>query len=198
VKGPSNRPDPDRTLIQRAQSGDRDAMKTLLQEVSPTVSQWALSHTGNPDDAADLLQEVLILLVRKLPAYKGESKFLTWLFTVTRNQAIEVHRKRGRQERKMEHMVAKNAQESSYTAREAGNIDSGRIMDLVAAFLGELPQRQREVFQMADLQGLTSPEIGEILGLNAGGVRAALFKARRTLRRRILDQHPEFVEEYLK
>ncbi len=65
--------------------------------------------------------------------------------------------------------------------------------------LGDLlPRRQREVFQMADMQGLSSPEIGKILGLNPGGVRAALFKARRTLRRRILDQHPEFVEEYLK
>jgi DNA-directed RNA polymerase specialized sigma24 family protein len=49
---------------------------------------------------------------------------------------------------------------------------------------------------MAEIQGLTSPEIGQILGLEPGSVRAALFKARRTLRRRILDQHPELVEEY--
>jgi RNA polymerase sigma-70 factor (ECF subfamily) len=198
VTGTSARPDPDRTLIQRAQVGDREAMKSLLQEVSPTVAQWAIAHTGNEDDASDLLQEVLILLVRKLPAYRGDSRFLTWLFTVTRNQAVEAHRSRGRHERKMEHMVAKNAHQPPPSQSPVGRIDSSRIRELVAVFLKELPQRQREVFQMADLQGLTSPEIGEILGLNPGGVRAALFKARRTLRQRILDQHPEVVEEYLK
>ena len=76
-------------------------------------------------------------------------------------------------------------------------IDHGRIRSVVGVLLKELPQRQREVFQMAELQGLTSPEIGEILGLESGTVRAALFKARRTLRRKILAQHPEFAEEYL-
>jgi RNA polymerase sigma factor (sigma-70 family) len=76
-------------------------------------------------------------------------------------------------------------------------VDKKRIGSLVQAFLVDLPKRQREVFQMAELQGLTSPEIGNILSLDPGSVRAALFKARRALRRRILESHPELVEEYL-
>jgi RNA polymerase sigma-70 factor (ECF subfamily) len=198
VRAPSARPDPDPALISRAKEGDRGALKALLEEVSPPVRQWALAHTGDPDEAADLVQEVLILLVRKLQVYRGESRFLTWLYAVTRNQAIEAHRKRGRQLRKMEHFTAKGSPGSSVPPAQDSRIDEGRVRELVTGFLTELPQRQREVFQMAELQGLSSQEIGEVLGLGPGGVRAALFKARRTLRKRILAHHPEFVEEYLR
>ena len=76
-------------------------------------------------------------------------------------------------------------------------VDRERLGDLIAAFVRDLPERQREVFQMSDLQGLSSPEIGRVLELDPGSVRAALLKARRALRRKILEKHPEFVEEYL-
>jgi len=197
VRRPPTRPDPNPALVERAKGGERAALKALLEEVSPTVGQWALAHTGNADDAADLVQEVLVLLVRKLPAFRGESRFLTWLFMVTRNQAVETHRSRERQEKKMERYHAHLAPPASETAGPERQVDGGKIKELLAAFLQELPQRQREVFQMADLQGLTSPEIGEILGVEPGTIRAALFKARRTLRERILATHPEIVEEYL-
>ena len=78
-----------------------------------------------------------------------------------------------------------------------GIIDRSRLGGLISAFVRELPPRQREVFQLSEFQGLSSPEIGRVLDLDPGSVRAALFKARRTLRSRILDSHPEFVEEYL-
>lgn len=197
MKGPPTRPDPDPALIERAKGGDRASIKALLEEVIPTINQWALAHAGNADDAGDLVQDVLVLLVRKLPAFRGDSRFLTWLFMVTRNQAIEAHRRKVRQEKKMERYhphVTPADSEGSGPERE---LDGQRIKELVTAFLQDLPQRQREVFQMAELQGLSSPEIGEILGVEPGGVRAALFKARRTLRQRILALHPEIVEEYL-
>ena len=197
MRGPPTRPDPDPALIERAKGGDRASLKALLGEVSPTIREWALAHAGNVDDASDLVQDVLILLVRKLPAFRGDSRFLTWLFTVTRNQALEAHRCRERQGKKMERYHTHLTPRAPDSEGPEKRLDGQRIKGLVTAFLQELPQRQREVFQMAELQGLTSPEISEILGLEPGGVRAALFKARRTLRQRILALHPEIVEEYL-
>ena len=76
-------------------------------------------------------------------------------------------------------------------------VDQERMRGLVATFIQDLPQRQREVFQLSEIEGLSSPEIGSILRLSPGSVRAALLKARRSLRRKILENHPEFVEEYL-
>jgi len=188
--------DPDPDLIRRAGNGHGPSLRSLLEEVAPWVSQWAVARTGDPDEAQDLAQEVLILMVKKLPSFRGESRFSTWLFTVTRNQAIEGHRSRKRQERKMERFATHMAGEGPSAPDTDASVDQGRMASIVRTFLRKLPPRQREVFQMAELQGLTSPEIGELLGLDPGSVRAALFKARRTLRKMILDHHPEFVEEY--
>jgi len=196
VKGPTSRSDPEPALIRRAQEGHEDSLRLLLEEVTPPIQQWAMGLCRDEDDAADLVQEVLILLVRKLSAFRGDSRFLTWLYTVTRNQALDALRKRRKEEEKMERFGHHTTSHPPFPAAEE-RLDSQAILEVVAGFLNDLPQRQREVFQLADLQGLSSPEIGEILGIKAGGVRAALFKARRTIRRRILAQHPEFAEEYL-
>ncbi len=197
MKSPPSKPDPDPTLIKRAQQGDRESLKALLEEVSPSVRQWALAHTGNPDAASDLCQEVLLLLLKRISSFRGEARFLTWLFTVTRNQALEGARRNGRLEKKMTRFKAEIGDMPNTSNPGEVQVDRERLGDLIAAFVRELPQRQREVFQMSDLQGLSSPEIGCILELDPGSVRAALLKARRTLRRKILEKHPEFVEEYL-
>lgn len=191
-----SRPDPDPNLIGRAQGGDREALRGLLEEVSPAVRQWALAATGDPEDAADLAQEVLIIVVRKLQYYEGRSRFLTWLFSITRNQAIEAGRRATRHRMKMERVSAQGMEWRS-EGNMSETLDRRRISDVVSAFLRELPDRQREIFQLFELQGLSSPEIADILNVEPGTVRAALFKARRTLRRKILRDHPEFAEEYL-
>lgn len=193
----SSRPDPDPGLVLRAQEGDREALKTLLEEVGPAVRQWAYAHTGDADTASDLSQEVMVLLLRKISSYRGDARFLSWLFTVTRNQALEGLRRRGRRNRKMDRFKAEIGEGLSAVNHGEEGVDRHRLGEMVRAFVAELPQRQREVFQMADLQGLSSPEIGAILQLSPVSVRAALLKARRSLRRRILKNHPEFVEEFL-
>ncbi len=197
LKSPPSKPDPDPTLIKKAQEGDRESLKALLEEVSPSVRQWALAHTGDPDSASDLCQEVFLLLLKKISSYRGDARFLTWLFMVTRNQALEGARQKGRHEKKMNRFKAEIGDAHNTPNPGENQVDRGRLADLIAAFVHDLPKRQREVFQMSDLQGLSSPEIGAILELDPGSVRAALLKARRNLRRRILEKHPEFVEEYL-
>jgi RNA polymerase sigma-70 factor (ECF subfamily) len=189
--------DPDPTLIQKAQEGDRESIRILLETVAPSVRQWALARSGDPDTAADLSQEVLVLLLRKLATYRGESRFLAWLFTVTRNQAVEAARKRARQRKKMDRYKGTMDWGDKTTRQDELGVDRERIRDLVSTFLKELPTRQREVFQLVDLQGLSSPEVGDILDLAPGSVRVALLKARRALRGKILDRHPEIAEEFL-
>ena len=189
--------DPDPALIARAKDGDRPALRELLERVTPTVKQWALAHTGDSDAAADLCQDTLVQVVRKLGSFRGNARFSTWLFTVTRNQALEAIRRRGRHEKKMTRLKTEIGHLAWAQPRAEMSIDRERLGALVGSFVSDLPRRQREVFQMADLNGMSSPEIGSVLGISAGTVRVALLKARRTLRRRILENHPEFVEEYL-
>jgi RNA polymerase sigma-70 factor (ECF subfamily) len=183
--------------VKKAQKGDEEAVRALLEEVHPPIRQWAMARTGDPDDAADLTQEVLILMLRKMSSYRGEARFLTWLFSVTRNQALEAVRRETRLERKMDRFRIE-AEGKPHVNDDAGEaLDRKRIRDRVSRFVHQLPMRQREVFQMIELQGLSSTEVSRILGLAPGSVRAALLKARRNLRRQILESHPEMAEEYV-
>jgi RNA polymerase sigma-70 factor (ECF subfamily) len=183
--------------VERARKGDQEALRHLLEEVTPAVQQWAMALCRNPDDAADLTQDVLILVVRKLPSFRGNSRFLSWLYTVTRNQGMDALRRYKRQERRMERFEARLPLETALPSVPGSEMDGNRIRELVRAFLEELPERQRQVFQLSEMQGFTSTDISQILGIRPGGVRAALHKARKAMRGRILEQHPELVEEYL-
>ncbi len=63
-------------------------------------------------------------------------------------------------------------------------------------FFAELPEKQREVFDLADLQGYRSSEVAEMLQMNAATVRGHLFRARRFIRQKILQSNPKLVEAY--
>jgi RNA polymerase sigma-70 factor (ECF subfamily) len=67
-------------------------------------------------------------------------------------------------------------------------------MELLTAMFEELPERQRVIFDLADLQGYAQSEVAELLEMNPATVRAHLFKARRTIRRRLLEAAPELAE----
>ena len=197
MKSPQKRPDPSPDLIDKAQRGNREALRSLLEQIDPAVRQWALAHTGDPDSAADLSQEVFLLLIRKIGSYRGDSRFLTWLFSVPRNQALEELRRRRRQEKKMNRLKVELKAGPTHSSQRPGDVDRQRLRGLIGVLVDELPPRQREVFQLSEMQGLSSPEIGEILELAPTSVRAALLKARRSLRKKMLERHPEFVEEYV-
>ncbi len=182
-------------LAARARGGDAEAFGELVRQCYQQIHRWALVHTGDPDDADDVTQEVLIRLQRGIRRFRAQARFTTWLFQVTRNAALELHRKR--EARNRMHM---RLQRDGHSDDDSGSTlepssESG-ISRLVKDFLTALPQRQREVFDLVDLQGLKPLEVSQMLDMNPATVRAHLFRARRALRSRILAQHPELAEGY--
>lgn len=187
--------DPEPALLARATGGDTQALEKLLEEVYPRVFEWALVQCGDEDEASDLTQDTLVRLVRHLPSYRGEGSFLGWVFTVTRNLALEGHRKRSRRRKKLEGYRMEMTETHTSPERFEDRIAQGKVAGLVRDFFMQLPARQREVFALADLEGFTSTEIARMLSLKPVTVRAHLFRARRAVRRKILDNHPELAGE---
>lgn len=185
----------DRALVQRAQAGDGEGLRALVEAAYPAVRRWALVHTGDPADADDLTQDVMIQMIRRLDSYQGDARFSTWLYTVTRNAASDRFRVARRRARILEDPKAVESVAPSGQPAPDGGLDAGKVRSAVMRFFRELPLRQREVFDLVELQGLTSPEAAEHLGIEPVSVRANLFKARRALRARILASHPEFAED---
>ena len=185
----------DLELVRRAQAGDADALRTLVGQAYPLVRRWALVRTGDPTEADDLTQDVLVHVMQKLDAFQGNGRFTTWLFTVVRRAAADHFRREARRRRLEAHprTLAEAAPESGVTPLQ--EVAAGESLELIEDFFHRLPARQREIFDLADLQGLSSPEIAERLGIEPVSVRANLFKARRALRGLILAHHPHLAPE---
>ena len=183
-------------LVQRAQSGDRDGLRELVETAYPTVHRWALVRTGDAMEADDLTQDVMIQMIRKIRRYRGTARFSTWLYTVTRNAAADGFRRAKRQAAVADDPRAVEAFTPTAPVGADEQMDRGTISGVVGAFFKELPLRQREVFDLVELQGLAAPEVAERLGIEPVSVRAHLFKARKALRIRILEAHPELTEDF--
>ncbi len=182
-------------VVRRAQAGDRDALRKLVEAAYPSVRRWALVRTGDPADAEDLTQDVMIQMIRKLGAYRGTAPFSTWLYTITRHAAAD----RFRHAKRKAELVHDPRTVEAFTPREQlpldDQIDRSDLTGMVRVFFEDLPSRQREVFDLVELNGLTSAEAGERMGIEPVSVRAHLFKARKALRQQILDANPELAEE---
>ena len=185
-------------LVPRAQAGDAAARDELLERCHGSVYRWALVHTGDSDEADDVAQEVLLRVHRYLGRYSGRSRFTTWLYQVTRNAALGWRRRVGSRLRLTRELTADGGEGGiGATGRSSDPMEQlhgSQIADVVTALFRQLPARQREVFNLADIEGVALVEIAERLGLDPGTVRAHLFRARRTLRARILTDHPELAE----
>ena len=189
----------DDLLVRRAQRGEPGAFDDLVRVHYRLIHRWALVHTGDEDDAEDVTQRVLIQLHRKLRTFRGKSSFNSWLYRITSNAAGELHRRRGARERAVNRWAEEGGEEGAEPGAEPGVL--GRIAESEAAevartFFSELPARQREVFDLVDLQGYTSAEVGEMLVMSASTVRVHLLRARRTLRTRIMERHPALAEDF--
>ncbi len=182
-------------LVPDARRGDAAAREELLVRCRDTVYRWALVQTGEAADAEDVTQEVLVRLHRSLHRFDARSRFTTWLYQVTRNQALSLQRRiRGRL-RLVRAAALEAEMDRPATDDPLHRLHAGQVAALAEVLLHGLPRRQREVLALADLEGCDAPEIAERLGLSPSTVRVHLFQARRALRTRILERWPELAGE---
>jgi RNA polymerase sigma-70 factor (ECF subfamily) len=180
-------------LVRQAQAGDSGAFEALVRQVYDQVYRWALVQTGDADDADDVTQEVLFRMHTKLRSYQGRSQFMTWLYQVTRNAAYELGRRRTTQLRFREKLGLMETDDTR--VMNVQQQSDSAVVTAIRTLFERLPSRQRQIFDLADLQGFTPTEIGDMLGMNPVTVRANLCKARRAIRSQLIERHPKMVEE---
>ena len=182
-------------VVRAAQGGDPAAVEAVVRVLYPLVSRWALVKTGTAEDAQDVTQETMIRVSKYIGRFDNRSRITTWAYQITANAAAD-HYRRGQRHLHMVDGSVEVATEASEAPAPGDQIDEKAAAGLVRAFFEELPERQREVFHLADLQGYRSSEVAEMLGMNAATVRGHLFRARRFIRRKILETNPKLVEAY--
>jgi RNA polymerase sigma-70 factor (ECF subfamily) len=186
------RRDPDEAaLIERAQAGDEAALEALLSRHEGRILRFARQACGHEADAEDVLQETLLTMVGALPGFRGEAALDTWLFTVARRACLHRRRKAARRQ-----SIAPRVDLDAAEAVADPGPDPERLAEReqlavrVSAALDALDEKYRGVLVLRDVEGLTAPEVGEVLGLSVAAVKSRLHRARAQLREALTELEP--------
>ena len=173
-------------LAVRAGKGEREAFGSLAGALRPLICRWALVMTGDPDDAEDVAQVVLTKMMRSMHRFDGRSKVTSWVYRITRNASLD-HQHGKKRDLKLAEKLGRLARAETHRLEDPlDRIEMKRTLGLIRTLLRELPVRQREVFDLVDLQGLQPKEAADLLEMKPNTLRVHLLRARRRMRREML------------
>ncbi len=195
---PQARPQPvavptDEELVAAYLKGNKSAFEELVRRYEDRLYRLSFRMLGNHHDALDAVQEILIKLMAALPKFQGRSRFGTWLYRLAANTCLDIRRKRGRTaaeslEATLEY--SPGAALAMLDDEPAGSpdvyVEQQYRENLVRAALEKLPESQRQLLIMRDLEDLSNSQVAEILGIEVGALKARLHRARQALKR-VLD-----------
>jgi len=180
-------------LVQRAVSGDRVALSTLLERHQQRLYNIVLRMLVRPEDAADVTQEALFKVVQHIGDYHGRSSLGTWMVRIAMNLALTHLRRMRTQGAASLDAVTDEGAKPLYAAmaesREpdpAQSVEDKEEVVRVLAAMGRLETDLRAVLTLRDIDEMSDDDMATGLGVPVGTVKSRLFRARLALRQEVL------------
>lgn len=167
----------ERSLVERAAAGSASAFEELYRQHVGRVYPLCLRMCADANVAEEMVQETFVRAWKKLPSFRGESAFSTWLHRVAVNVVLS-HRRSGARRAAREQSAADRP--PAVNGNRASNSDA--VVDLERA-VAALPPRAREIFVLHDVEGHRHREIADLTGITVGTSKAQLHRARKMLRK---------------
>lgn len=191
-------------LLERAKSGDVAAFEELIDAYQKKVFNLALRIIGNYDDAADLAQETFVRIYKAISNFKEQSSFSTWVYRITTNVCLDEIRKR--KNKKVVSLDEDIHMDDGEMKRQVVSGDPGpdeaaereEVRRTVNNAINKLPEDQRVVITLRDLQGMSYEEIAKVLALPAGTVKSRINRARLALKNALSSERELLFENYVK
>ncbi len=167
--------DPDVAALRRHLAGDPNAFTEIFQRHRDHLWAIALRTMGDPDEAADALQDALISVVRHAASFRGDSRVSTWLHRIVVNACLDRHRRKSARPTTAlpddEHMP------DARVATHDAFADADIATDVYAA-LATLPFEQRAAIVLVDIEGYPVDEAAQILEVPAGTIKSRCARGR--------------------
>jgi RNA polymerase sigma-70 factor (ECF subfamily) len=184
-------PHPDVALVERVRGGDVGAYDALVRKYERQVFRIAQHITQNREDAEDVTQDAFLKAYEKLEQFQGNSKFYTWLVRIAVNESLM--RLRKRRTGKMVSIDEDVETEEGSVPRDLAdwapnpeqNYNQAELAEILRKTIQGLPPGFRIVFVLRDVEGLSTEETAETLGLSVPAVKSRLLRARLQLRERL-------------
>lgn len=178
----------DDALLARVRAGDDAALEALLARYQAQVYRFGRRMCRDPEDARDVLQETLLAAARGVHDFRGASSLSTWLYTVARSFCIK--------QRRRSKFAPAEVRSLDADDRAAGGLDDPaprpdqaladrQVARALEQAIAALAPPYREVLVLRDVEGLTAPEVAEVLGVGVAAVKSRLHRARAAVRERL-------------
>ena len=171
-------------LIHSLRQGNMAAFDKIVLRYQKQIYNLALNYVKSSEEAKDLTQDIFIAVYKALPTLRDESKFTTWFFQVAMNHC----RNRYKKLRRRGYFSNKSIDDEESYYEPAGqdeparNIERQNLQKLVRKVIAEMPESEKEILILRDIQELSYEEVSETLGIPLGTVKSKLNRARSSLK----------------
>ncbi len=188
----------DRALVERAQTGDKNAFRKLVERHQRRAFAIAIGLLRDENDAREIVQEAFLRVYRSLDKFQGGSSFFTWLYRIVTNLAIDHMRKPARREQEL---IDGSGQDDEPPMQlvSPGDADPGELIrrreiaERIQKALDALPPYHRTVILMREVEGMSYQEMAEAMNVSKGTIMSRLFHARQKLQRTLAECYREQV-----
>jgi RNA polymerase sigma-70 factor, ECF subfamily len=173
----------DRDLVQRAQNGDEPAFEELVRRHQQRVFALVGGILRRREDVEDVAQQIFLKAFVSLKRFDQRSAFSTWLYKISVNECWDYLRKK-----KVRPLVYESDMSEEQVSRldavvsqdrpPASHVDRAEAKDLLERVLEKLPEQDRQLLLLKEVEGFSVQELAEILNLNVNTVKVRLFRAR--------------------
>lgn len=160
--------------------------ETLFQEYQVLVYNMALNYMQNIEDAEEVTQDVFIKIYHSLEQFNHKSSYKTWIYRITINQCLDTLKKKNSTKRM--YIFGRKSQNEQEYLNTATFEHPGIVMErkedaaLLFSAIQSLTENQKTAFLLSKLDGLSNPEVAEIMALSISSVESLLFRAKANLK----------------
>ena len=172
----------DELALKKAQRGDPDAFEKLIRPYESRMYAVAMRMMKSEEDARDVCQDALIRIYRALPNFKGNSAVSTWIHRIVTNLCLDELRRRANVTASLESMAEVGEQLVSREESPEARSERAEMRTNLEHAIRRLPDAQRTVIVMRDIEGFSYEEIATMLSLNLNTVKSRISRARGQLR----------------
>ena len=175
-------------LVKALKRGDPEACACMIKQYAPRVYAIAIRMLNDPDDAEEVLQETFISACKNINKFEERSALGTWLHRIATNAALMHLRKRKHREVSLDEPIEVRGGDDIYrevqdwTLAPDDHAMNSEVRDVLEKAISELPDTLRTVFILREIEGYSTEETANILGISVSAAKVRLHRARLRLR----------------
>lgn len=190
----------DEKLVRELKAGKEEAFNQIVENYQRKIYALAFNLTRNPMDAQDVAQDVLLSIFKKIDTFQGKSAFSSWVYRITLNAAYMKLRNRKKDPAVSLDEMLPAFNNSGFQQEKlldwSENTDSllfsNETRKIIEQAVDQLPEKEKVVFLLRDVEELSTERVGEILDLTIPAVKSRLHRARLFLRKKLSHHFEEY------